>query len=415
MKTKNILAFVIMMLLQYVIVSCDSDNGSSDETTITPTTESYFYFSEGIKCDSDGGKVNFSFNSTKPYNIAFTKNWCHLYPNNSGKVGKIETIIEIEPNTQIEDRECELILSAGTIEKRILIQQKGSNTYIAKVKEAGTLPQIIGNNHSELTHLTIEGELNGTDIAFIRKITNDYNKLVALDLTNVKIVQGGNSYLTYEGTEYFTEEDVFPQYCMYRCSIKEVKLPTSVHSIGNHAFFLCSYLQSVEIPKTTQRYGESAFNGCASLKRIPISNNVVYIGKAAFKDCQNLDSLVIPNSIASLSDEICEGCSKLSSLQIPDYVSSIGEHAFLNCRVLKDLKINTTSIGYGAFSGCAFTTVYLGYEVMEIGKHAFSHCQDLKSITIPDGVKQLDSVFEYSKSLCELHLKSEIRNSTLFL
>ena len=77
-----------------------------------------------------------------------------------------------------------------------------------KLDEAGTLPDKIGDTKKYLiTNLKIIGEINGTDLRLIRDMTGrDYRgkstsgKLATLDLSEVKIVSGGDYYYIYEST-----------------------------------------------------------------------------------------------------------------------------------------------------------------------------------------------------------------------
>ena len=71
-----------------------------------------------------------------------------------------------------------------------------------KLEEAGTLPSKIGDTKKyKITNLKIMGEINGTDLRFIREMAGcDYKgmgtegKLVTLDLSEAKIVKGGDYY-----------------------------------------------------------------------------------------------------------------------------------------------------------------------------------------------------------------------------
>ena len=70
-----------------------------------------------------------------------------------------------------------------------------------KVYEAGTLSEKIAYNKMyKITNLKIIGEINGTDLRVIREM----GKLSVLDLSDAKIVKGGDFYyeadLEYNGT-----------------------------------------------------------------------------------------------------------------------------------------------------------------------------------------------------------------------
>ena len=71
-----------------------------------------------------------------------------------------------------------------------------------KLDKAGTLPDKIGSSKKyKITNLKIVGEINGTDWRLICDMASDdeygrtKGKLSTLDLSDAKIVGGGNSYI----------------------------------------------------------------------------------------------------------------------------------------------------------------------------------------------------------------------------
>lgn len=74
-----------------------------------------------------------------------------------------------------------------------------------KLDKAGTLPDKIGSSKKNLiTKLKIVGEVNGTDWCFIREMAGSgydgkstEGKLSVLDLSEAKIVEGGDYYNKY--------------------------------------------------------------------------------------------------------------------------------------------------------------------------------------------------------------------------
>ena len=75
------------------------------------------------------------------------------------------------------------------------------------------------------------------------------------------------------------------------CSaLKIKKIPASVHTISERAFFRCNNLvldAHDALPSTLQSIGEKAFEGCAKLNIRSLPPNVT-IGNGAFKGCDEM-------------------------------------------------------------------------------------------------------------------------------
>ena len=118
-----------------------------------------------------------------------------------------------------------------------------------KLTEAGTLPNKIGSSKKDLiTNLKIIGEINGTDLRFIREMAGGdvhgdrtSGNLSVLDLSEVKIVKGGDYYYNnyYNGT-FYTSDDIIGKYTFSGCSsLTSVNIPSSETEIGEYAFYGC--------------------------------------------------------------------------------------------------------------------------------------------------------------------------------
>ena len=74
-------------------------------------------------------------------------------------------------------------------------------------------------------------------------------------------------------------------------NIKSYVIPSSVTSIGDHAFLGCGSLSEIVIPSSVTSIGDSAFSCCDSLPEIVIPFSVTSIGDSAFYDCKFPDNL----------------------------------------------------------------------------------------------------------------------------
>ena len=71
-----------------------------------------------------------------------------------------------------------------------------------------------------------------------------------------------------------------------------VTIPSTVITIGYHAFGYCPNLKSVKLPDSVKNIAYHAFEGCTALQCVDFGKNVSFIGVKAFEGCSSLRSLV---------------------------------------------------------------------------------------------------------------------------
>ena len=182
-----------------------------------------------------------------------------------------------------------------------------------KSEKAGTLPDRIASSRKyKITNLKIIGEINGTDLRMIREMAGrDYignstdGKLSVLDLSEAKIVEGGDCYYS----NYYTSNDV----------------------IGSYAFYGCSGLTSLTLPAGITEIGDEAFSYCSGLTSLTLPAGITSIGSSAFEGCSRLTSLTLPAGITKIDDFTFSGCSGLTSLTLPAGITEISDYAFYGC------------------------------------------------------------------------------------
>ena len=238
----------------------------------------------------------------------------------------------------------------------LLVHLKGQAQQITlHVERAGTLHGMI--NASRLPYITdlkLTGELNGTDISFIRTLVK--KNLRFLDLSEARIVEGGAIYYS----NYRTSNDIIGSYMFYNpdyspispCAISKINLPNSVTGIEEGAFKSCTRLTDINIPNSVTSIEWATFYSCTSLTDINIPDAVKSIEPETFSGCTRLTDINIPNSVTSIERSTFYDCTSLTDINIPNSVTSIGEQAFYNCDNLKSVYMNASTppfIGSQAF------------------------------------------------------------------
>ncbi len=165
-------------------------------------------------------------------------------------------------------------------------------------------------------------------------------------------------------------------------SLTSVTIPSSVTSIGGHAFSACLYLNSVTMPNSLTSIGEHAFAGCILLNSMNIPSSVISIGYLSFGSCTSLtainvdsnnvnyasvdgvlyskdmtrlfecpagktEALTIPERVITIEISAFSD-SALASVTVPSSVTSIGSTAFYECTSLKAIYFNGNAPGVGS-------------------------------------------------------------------
>lgn len=139
-------------------------------------------------------------------------------------------------------------------------------------------------------------------------------------------------------------------------------IPTSVNTIGEHAYFGCTGLTSLFIPLSVTSIGENAFTNCTGLTSINIPTSVTSISAGVFWACSGLTNFSIPTSITRIERIAFAYCTGLESISIPESVTIIGEEAFAYCSRLTSITSYITDVfatGRSAFGGCYDATLYV--------------------------------------------------------
>lgn len=279
-----------------------------------------------------------------------------------------------------------------------------------KLEQAGTLPNKIGSTKKyKITNLKIIGEINGTDLKLIRDMVGvgliegnkTAGKLSALDLSEVKIVSGGEAYLRaeYSGYPFYTENDKLGEKVFMNCyGLNKLVLPSNIVNIGVSALKNCRSLVRLVIPASVTEIEDYAFVGCSSLASLSVPSSVTKIGNCSFEGCRSLTSLVIPSSVTKLYSYAFKDCSGLTNLSICSSID-FGASPFSGCSNLKEVNyyindklekyLETEHFSLGIkcsinyfLNDIKVTQIVIPSSVSSLGRGIFLNCRDITSITV---------------------------------
>lgn len=318
-------------------------------------------------------------------------------------------------------------------------------TVTINLTEAGTLPdKISSSNKNKITNLKIIGNINGTDLRFIREMAGTNvigygtsGNLSKLDLSKAWIVEGGEAYYHKKDNYYYSSNNQLGCYVFAHCSLtsiniplsvtsiednalsytslENINIPSSVTSIGRYAFGYCNHLKSVNIPSSVTEIGKCAFLECDSLTSVNIPSSVTEIGEYAFQWCESLKNINIPSSVTEIKEGTFSECKSLEKINIPSSVTEIEKYAFSDCSSLESIKIpsNVTKIGYNAFEGCkSLRAIYVYAEkvpILPYNSCAFEGCDSKKcKVYVPIGTYDAysRSEFGYFENIVEFDASS---------
>lgn len=156
------------------------------------------------------------------------------------------------------------------------------------VEKAGSLASLLSTTETELK---LTGSINGSDVKYLRELING-GKVTSLDLSDVRIVSGGDAY--YE--TYKTENNVIGEKMFYKCAkLQAIVLPSTVTAIQNAAF-ANSGLKQIDIPNSVSRLGGDAFAYCSSLSKVVIGSRVSKMDQGVFYSSEVKSAYVKPVS-----------------------------------------------------------------------------------------------------------------------
>lgn len=136
----------------------------------------------------------------------------------------------------------------------------------------------------------------------------------------------------------------------------EIRIPDSVKTIGDYAFYKCNNLGTVSFGDKSklEKIGAYAFYGCSNVNQVVFKGTTLKsIGTGAFQTCGNLHDIDIPEGVTKIANGTFDGCHNLNTIKLPNSLKNIGDNAFKNCTNIKKMVIpkNVSHISNNSFAG----------------------------------------------------------------
>lgn len=172
-----------------------------------------------------------------------------------------------------------------------------------------------------------------------------------------------------------------------------VTIPGSVRTIGEYAFYACSYLEEVIFEEGNTFVGSHMFLRCKQLSKVSLASTITRIDYGAFCEV-GIETIALPTGLTDLVEACFYECPNLVSIDIPTGVTRIGENMFGKCKKLQSVKIPATvnTIMGGSFKECGSLSevICLNPTPPSLGVDVFLGLPlATRNLTVPDGSEAL--------------------------
>lgn len=253
-------------------------------------------------------------------------------------------------------------------------------------------------------------------------------------LTTVTFAE--NSQLkSIEHAAFWGSEQVYPRF-------KEIKIPDSVETIGNGAFYDCRDLERITLPSALQTLSTVTFYNCTALSEVTFPASLKTIENSAFSGCRNLSEVELPASLKAIQSSVFHLCINLKTVS---YDGSLKQW--------NDITANNDVLGYscpslvmddytaqfilvkddpdhpvpdpppktvtitkytGKESTVILPSTISSWDVTKIGEDALKDNTTITSVTIPASVTEIGSnAFAGCTNLTSVHYAGDWSNLTI--
>lgn len=220
---------------------------------------------------------------------------------------------------------------------------------------------------TSVKRLALKGSITVEDFKYIRE---SLTALEVLDISMTDLTELPDRALRFGGDTPNT-------------SLKAVRLPLSMKTIGYAAFTNCRALTSIDT-ENVEIIGEWAFEQCRGLVEVKLHDGLKEIRRQAFCECTLLKSEFFPYEDAYID-----------RAALPNALQTLGAGVFTDCKNMESINMQRTQVKNilrNTYSGCSgITTFYYPNVVETIGEFAFSGCSALVGSFFPASLTSIET------------------------
>ena len=136
---------------------------------------------------------------------------------------------------------------------------------------------------------------------------------------------------------------------------------------------------------------------------------VATLAPGMFYDNERVVEIILPPTVTAIPEYFCRDATNLRVVDGTERITSIGKAAFGATRIKKALFPSLTTLGAGAFVGCAYLEIADIGKVTTIPKQTFANCAFLREVVGGEDVISIDTLaFYYTRHLRDLPLLAHV-------
>ena len=334
------------------------------EVTIPAKPESVVIYVRNAECEIGKDAFTGGFDAIYGYRYSNTEEYCNSLEGKDfrsiGYVidGNVNTYADFMEVWWEDDGVFIQSINADKVEgDTLIIPAEMFGDPVTKIKRFAIFSK---NGAEHIKNLIVEADIK------------DYEDGTFYGLGAIEKVEIGEGLVTLDYNDFLGKQ-----------SLKSVKLPDSLETIGEIAFQDCINLSDIQFGKGLKSIGNNAFAMCNSLTELTFPDSLEIIDKSAFSECVNLKEVKCGASLKTIGKYAFMKCYNLKKVTLNEGLESIREMVFMDCYLLEEINIPNTvkKIEMGTFVDTSIRKLVLPESVEYVADNAFRYIPNKKSDT----------------------------------